>query len=166
MKENWLKKTKKFLKACGIILGVSFAALNIFAKIKKSKINKDEDLQKDCYEDAGKPVLNSKKTFYEAYMKRCIDIVLSSLGLIILLPVFLVLSLAVFLDDPGPILFKQKRVGLNKTYFKLYKFRSMKMSTPHDMPTHMLADPEQYITRVGKILRKLSLDELHNFLIF
>lgn len=63
-------------------------------------------------------------------------------------------------DDPGPIFFAQKRVGKNKRYFKLHKFRSMKMSTPHDVPTHMLENPEQYITKVGKFLRKSSLDEL------
>ena len=69
-------------------------------------------------------------------------------------------SLAIVIDDPGPVLFTQKRVGKDKEYFKLHKFRSMKMSTPHDVPTHMLENPDQYITRVGKVLRKLSLDEL------
>lgn len=101
---------------------------------------------------------------YKAFGKRMIDIVLSACGLIVLSPVFLILAIAVVIDDPGPVFFAQKRVGRKKdgqiTYFKLYKFRSMKMSTPHDTPTHLLENPEQYITRVGKILRKTSLDEL------
>lgn len=101
---------------------------------------------------------------YKAFGKRMIDIVLSACGLIVLSPVFLILVIAIVIDDPGPIFFVQKRVGRKKggqiTYFKLYKFRSMKMSTPHDTPTHLLKNPEQYITRVGKVLRKTSLDEL------
>ena len=98
--------------------------------------------------------------FYNRFAKRAIDFTLSLIGLIVLSPVFLILCLLVFLDDPGPVLFTQKRVGVNKTYFKLHKFRSMKMCTPHDTPTHLLDNPEQYITRIGKILRKFSLDEL------
>ena len=101
---------------------------------------------------------------YKAFGKRMIDIVLSACGLIVLSPVFLILAIAIVIDDPGPIFFAQKRVGRKKggqiTYFKLYKFRSMKMSTPHDTPTHLLENPEKYITRVGKVLRKTSLDEL------
>lgn len=101
---------------------------------------------------------------YKAFGKRMMDIVLSACGLIVLSPVFLILAIAVVIDDPGPVFFAQKRVGRKKdgqiTYFKLYKFRSMKMSTPHDTPTHLLENPEQYITRVGKVLRKTSLDEL------
>ncbi|MBQ5851950.1 MAG: sugar transferase, partial [Lachnospiraceae bacterium] len=154
---------KGIIKACAIVFCALVTALNIFAKIKKNKLAKDKDLQKDCYDGAGKPVLDSDVTFYESHLKRAIDVVLSSIGLVVLSPVFLIITIAIFVDDPGPILFEQKRVGINKTYFKLYKFRSMKMSTPHDMPTHMLADPDQYITRIGKILRKLSLDELPQF---
>ncbi len=101
-----------------------------------------------------------KRSFYDRVWKRIVDIILSFLGLIVLSPVFLLISVAVFVDDPGPILFAQKRIGIKKKYFKLHKFRTMKMNTPHDVPTHMLSNPEQYITRVGKILRKLSLDEL------
>lgn len=101
---------------------------------------------------------------YKAFGKRMMDIVLSACGLIVLSPVFLILVIAIVIDDPGPVFFAQKRVGRKKggqiTYFKLYKFRSMKMSTPHDTPTHLLENPEQYITRVGKVLRKTSLDEL------
>ena len=86
--------------------------------------------------------------------------VLSFIGLIVLSPVYLALSLWIVIDDPGPILFTQKRIGKNKQYFKLHKFRSMKMSTPHDKPTHMLEDPDQYITKAGKFIRAHSLDEL------
>ena len=101
-----------------------------------------------------------KPTFYEAVTKRAIDIVLSFFGLVLLSPVFLFLSLWIVIDDPGPVLFTQKRTGKNKQYFKLHKFRSMKMSTPHDKPTHMLENPQQYITRAGKFIRSHSLDEL------
>ena len=98
--------------------------------------------------------------FYEKYIKRGLDVILSFGGLVVLSPVFLVIFIAIKIDDPGPVLFTQKRVGKNKEFFKLHKFRSMKMSTPHDKPTHMLENPEQYITRVGKFLRSHSLDEL------
>lgn len=99
-------------------------------------------------------------SFYEKIIKRCLDIVLSFLGMLILSPVFLALSIWVFIDDPGPILFTQKRLGRDKQYFKLHKFRSMKMSTPHDKPTHMLENPQQYITSAGRFMRAHSLDEL------
>lgn len=101
-----------------------------------------------------------KAGFYEKYIKRGIDIVLSFGGLVVLSPVLAVIAIAIKIDDPGPVLFTQKRMGQNKKYFKLHKFRSMKMCTPHDKPTHMLENPEQYITRVGKFLRAHSLDEL------
>ena len=101
-----------------------------------------------------------KAGVYEKYIKRMLDIILSFGGLVVLSPVFLILAIAIYIDDPGPILFTQKRLGKNKQYFKLHKFRSMKMSTPHDKPTHMLENPEQYITKVGKFLRAHSLDEL------
>jgi O-antigen biosynthesis protein WbqP len=81
-------------------------------------------------------------------------------GIIIFFPLFLLLAFAIYMDDPGPIFFKQKRVGKNKKLFNILKFRSMKMSTPKDVPTHLLENPEQYITRVGRFLRKTSLDEL------
>lgn len=98
--------------------------------------------------------------FYEKIIKRSFDLVLSFLGLVLLSPVFLLLSLWIVVDDPGPILFTQKRIGRDKQYFKLHKFRSMKMSTPHNVPTHMLENPEQYITRAGRFIRAHSLDEL------
>lgn len=97
---------------------------------------------------------------YKKYVKRGIDIILSLGGLIVLSPVFLLLCIAIKIDSRGPILFKQKRVGIHKKYFNILKFRTMRTDTPKDMPTHLLADPEQYITRVGKFMRKTSLDEL------
>lgn len=101
-----------------------------------------------------------RPSFYERCVKRCIDIILSGFGFIILSPVFLVISCLVWIDDPGPVLFTQKRVGKDKRFFKLHKFRSMKMSTPANTPTHMLSNPDAYITRVGRVLRRTSLDEL------
>ena len=96
---------------------------------------------------------------YKHFFKRLFDFILSLIGAVVLLPVFLILAIVVWIDDPGPIIFKQQRVGKNKKLFWLYKFRSMKVKTP-DLPTHLLSDPEQYITCVRKILRKTSLDEL------
>lgn len=97
---------------------------------------------------------------YDSKVKPFLDRLLSFAGLIMLFPVFGMISLAVYIDDPGPIFFTQKRVGKGKHFFYLHKFRTMKMSTPHDVPTHQLKDPDQYITRVGRFLRKTSLDEL------
>lgn len=93
-------------------------------------------------------------------IKRLIDIVLSLVGLIVLSPIFLILILGIKLDSKGPVLFKQKRVGINKTHFSILKFRTMRIDTPKDTPTHLLDDPGQYITKMGKFLRKTSLDEL------
>ena len=100
-----------------------------------------------------------KASFYEATVKRCLDIILSFFGIIILSPLFAILSLWIVIDDPGPVLFTQKRIGRDKQYFKLHKFRSMKLSTPHNVPTHMLENPEQYITKLGRFIRTHSLDE-------
>lgn len=97
---------------------------------------------------------------YEKYIKRVIDIILSLLGLVIASWLYLLIIIAIVIDDPGPVFFTQKRIGKGKSYFQLVKFRSMKMSTPHDIPTHLLSDPDQYITRVGRFLRKTSLDEI------
>ncbi len=97
---------------------------------------------------------------YNKYIKRMIDFILSLMGLIILSPVFIILCIWIKMDSRGPILFKQKRYGKDKSYFNIYKFRTMRTDTPSDMPTHMLKDPEQYITKCGKFLRKTSLDEL------
>lgn len=97
---------------------------------------------------------------YRRYIKRFLAIILSALGIIFLSWLLLILCIAIKLDSPGPILFKQKRVGINKTHFNILKFRTMRIDTPKDMPTHLLENPDQYITRVGKFLRKTSLDEL------
>lgn len=97
---------------------------------------------------------------YRTFFKRFFDIVLSLLAIVLLSWLFIIISFAIVIDDPGPVLFTQKRVGKNKKLFKILKFRSMKMNTPHDTPTHMLKNPDQYITRVGKFLRKTSLDDL------
>ena len=97
---------------------------------------------------------------YKRFGKRLIDILLSACGIIVLSPVLLILVIAIKLDSPGPVLFKQKRVGLHKTHFNILKFRTMRIDTPRDMPTHMLKKPEQWITKVGGFLRKTSLDEL------
>lgn len=97
---------------------------------------------------------------YTHFFKRLIDIVLSFIGIIVLGIPMLIIAAVIKHEDPGPALFRQKRIGKNKKYFMLLKFRSMKMSTPHDVPTHQLENPEQYLLRCGKTLRKLSLDEL------
>ena len=96
---------------------------------------------------------------YRNYGKRLIDLLLSFIGIIVLIPIFAVIGLIIYIDDPGPVFFKQQRVGKDKKLFWLHKFRSMKVKTP-DLPTHLLDDPEQYITKIGKIIRKLSIDEL------
>lgn len=101
-----------------------------------------------------------KAGFYEKVVKRALDVILSGLGLVVLSPLFLGIVIAIKVDDPGPAFFVQKRVGKNKKYFRLHKFRSMKISTPHDVPTHMLDNPEQYITKVGHFMRRTSIDEL------
>lgn len=101
---------------------------------------------------------------YKNFVKRLIDIVFSGLGIVILIPLWLILALAIKIDDPGPIFFRQKRIAVDKNgrkqFFWILKYRSMKMCTPHDVPTHLLVNSEQYITRIGRILRKTSLDEL------
>lgn len=93
-------------------------------------------------------------------VKRLIDIMVSFIGMILLSPVYIILILAIKLDSRGPVLFKQKRVGIYKTHFNVLKFRTMRIDTPKDTPTHLLKNPDQYITRMGKFLRKTSLDEL------
>lgn len=177
---------KKFTKIIGITAGatgVIFGGLNVIAKVKKNKsvyenvpeekntleghkvifVKDDSDMENAdgvCGHLESVGLSDYKPGIYEKYFKRAIDVVLSFGGLVVLSPVYLGISLAIIIDDPGPVLFTQKRMGQNKKYFKLHKFRSMKMCTPHDVPTHMLDNPEQYITRVGKFLRAHSLDEL------
>ena len=101
---------------------------------------------------------------YNTFFKRLFDVALSGAALLLLWPVIALIALIIKVTDPGPVLFSQKRVGIKKkgeiTYFPIYKFRTMKTSTPKDVPTHLLGNPEQWITGIGKILRKTSLDEL------
>lgn len=97
---------------------------------------------------------------YKKFLKRVIDFVLSLVGIILLSPIFLILAIAIKVTSSGPVLFKQKRVGKNKRHFNILKFRTMRTDTPKDCPTHLLSNPDQYITSVGKFLRKTSLDEL------
>lgn len=178
-KINW----KKIIGILAATMGVMFVITSVVAKKKKgSSQYENESDQKNPLE--GKKVIfvendeeienadgvrghleaigNSdyKPGFYEKYIKRGFDVVLSFGGLVVLSPVLGAIALAIKIDDPGSVLFTQKRMGQNKKYFKLHKFRSMKMRTPHDVPTHQLENPEQYITRVGKFLRSHSLDEL------
>lgn len=176
-------KIKKIIGVSMAAIGAVFVGMSILVKKKKpSSVYEDDRDQKNPFE--GKTVVlvedeNDKEnadgvkghleavgdseynpSFYEKHVKRAIDIVLSFGGLVVLSPVFAAIALAIKIEDPGPVLFTQKRVGQNKRYFKLHKFRSMKMSTPHDVPTHQLENPEQYITKVGRFLRAHSLDEL------
>ena len=97
---------------------------------------------------------------YTRYMKRPLDFILSLAGIIVLSPVLLVIIICIKMSSPGPIFFKQKRVGVHKTHFNILKFRTMRMDTPKDVPTHLLKNPDQYITGIGKFIRKTSLDEL------
>ena len=178
-KGNW----KKIMSILAATIGTTFVITSLVAKkeIGKSQY-KDESNQMNPLE--GKKVVfienddeienadgvrghleaigdsDYKVGFYEKYIKRGFDIVLSFGGLVVLSPILGAIALAIKIDNPGPVLFTQKRMGQNKKYFKLHKFRSMKMCTPHDVPTHQLENPEQYITRVGKFLRSHSLDEL------
>ena len=177
------RKIIQMVKVSALAMGTAFIGLNLLGKRKKnSSTYEDEPQQKNPLErkkvifiadengqENADGVCGYLKTvgeseynpgFYERYIKRGLDIILSFGGLVLLSPVYAAISIAIIIDDPGPVLFTQKRLGQNKKYFKLHKFRSMKMCTPHDVPTHMLDHPEQYITRVGKFLRAHSLDEL------
>lgn len=97
---------------------------------------------------------------YRKWIKRGLGFILSLIGIIVLSPVFLLVVVAIKIESKGPIIFVQKRVGKGKNHFNIYKFRTMKVDTPKEMPTHLLENPDYFITRVGKILRKTSLDEL------
>lgn len=172
-----------FLIALISIFAVVFAVMGLAAIIKKpSSVFKDKPEEQNPMQ--GKMVVfvenetepenadgvrghleavsdsSHKAGIYEAVVKRAFDLILSFCGLVVLSPVFAFLSLWILIDDPGPVLFTQKRIGKDKQYFKLHKFRSMKMNTPHNVPTHMLENPEQYITKSGKFIRAHSLDEL------
>ncbi len=98
--------------------------------------------------------------FYNRVVKRGLDLLLAVIISLLLLPLLVVLVLAIKLDSKGPVLFRQRRMGLDKKEFSILKFRTMRVDTPHDVPTHLLTDPNQYITHMGRFLRKTSLDEL------
>ena len=177
------KKLCKTLKIVAGAAGIAFAGMYLVARKKKSDYTyKNEPAEQNPF--AGKKVVFvqddndeenadgvrghleavsvsvQQQSLYSKYGKRMLDVVLSFGGLVALSPVYAAIALAIKIEDPGPVLFTQKRVGQNKEYFKLHKFRSMKVSTPHDVPTHQLENPEQYITKVGKFIRAHSLDEL------
>lgn len=97
---------------------------------------------------------------YQKYIKRGIDCILSLIGLIILSPILLIIAVIIKMTSPGPVLFRQERMGKDNKHFRIMKFRTMRIDTPKDCPTHMLENPDQYITKIGHILRKTSLDEL------
>lgn len=177
------RKKKKIIGITTVAMGATFVGLTYFAKKQKpDSIFENDPNQKNPLEGKRVIFVEDEKdkenadgikghlveigdslyrpSFYEKYIKRGMDVLLSFGGLVVLSPVMGTIALAIKLEDPGPVLFTQKRLGQNKQYFKLHKFRSMKMSTPHDVPTHMLDNPDQYITKVGKFIRAHSLDEL------
>ncbi|MDO5444356.1 MAG: sugar transferase [Eubacteriales bacterium] len=100
---------------------------------------------------------------YKKFLKRLLDLVLSAVGIIVAAIPMLIIAIIIKCEDPGPVLFTQRRVGNHKKLFTLYKFRSMKMSTPHDVATHLLDNPDQYILKSGRVIRKFSLDEIPQF---
>ena len=177
------KKLCKTLKIVAGAAGVAFVGMRLIAKKKKADYTyKNESTERNPFEgrkvvfvkdendaenadgvrghleDAG--ISCSKESLYGKYGKRALDVALSFGGLVVLSPIYAAIALAIKIEDPGPVLFTQKRLGQDKEYFKLHKFRSMKVSTPHDVPTHQLENPDQYITKVGKFIRAHSLDEL------
>lgn len=130
---------------------------------QRKKLIKDEndpenaDGVKGHLENVGESV---KRISFYLGVKRVVDVLLSFILMVVLSPLMLVLALCIFFDDFGPVIFTQKRVGENKAYFKFHKFRTMKTSTPSEVPTHMLTNPDQYMTRAGKWIQKMNLDEL------
>lgn len=149
-------KLKKYI-AAGIMTACvcAYAVLDAFAKRRG-----EEGVIDDHNGYMKKETKPDSRSAYETCVKPLLDKVLSFAGLILLGPVYGVIGLAVYMDDPGPVIFRQKRVGKDGHYFYLHKFRTMSVKAPHDVPTHLLENPEEYITRIGKILRKTSLDEL------
>lgn len=169
------------IKITAILFSFIFLLLSIIAKKKKPASVYDNDFeQKNPLEGAKVTFVHNeneaenadgvrghlekngessiKSGIYDNYIKRVLDILLSFGGLIVLSPIMGLIALAIQIEDPGPVLFIQKRVGKNKQFFKLHKFRSMRIDTPHDVPTHQLENPDQYITKVGKFIRSHSFD--------
>ena len=176
---NW----KKAIGFSIAVLGAAFVGMNVIAKKQKPKSEyadrpEEQNPMKGkkvvFVEDENDPINADgknghleavgesyhKPTFYEKYVKRGLDMVLSFGGMVVLSPLYAIAAIAIKCDDPGPALFKQKRVAQSKGYFELMKFRSMKLNTPKNVPTHMLDNPEQYLLKSGKLFRKLSIDEL------
>ncbi len=177
------KKLLKALAVTGVAIGTTFVIMKKIAekqypksvyadqpeeqnKMKGKKVvlveDENDSLNADGIRGHLEAVGETKyfPTVYDKYIKRGFDIILSFGGLVILSPVFALISLAIKAEDSGSVFFTQKRVGKGKEYFLLHKFKSMKSCTPHDVPTHMLDNPDQYITKIGRFIRKYSLDEL------
>lgn len=150
MKSGWKKI---------IITGIGIISAYIVMKVIAKFCSEGEDIDtNNLHIERYTPYI--KVGIYEGKIKPVIDQILSFCGLIVLSPIYVIISLAIILDDPGPVFFTQKRFGKDKHFIQIHKFRSMAVSTPHDIPTHQLTNPEQYITKVGRILRRTSLDEL------
>ena len=101
-----------------------------------------------------------RRNVYRFFVKRLLDILLSTIGIVVLFPVYILLAVAIKIDSPGPVFFKQTRIGIHKSHFVIIKFRTMKITAPKETPTHLLENPESYVTNIGKFMRKTSLDEL------
>lgn len=156
------KMTRNFF-IVGMSLAAVYGMMKAVARKRAESADIDDDnlYLKDGSSDTEKNISTDRAVgTYEGRIKPVLDQILSFAGLVILSPLFGLISVAVYLDDPGPILFTQKRVGKDKRFFCCHKFRSMRMDTPHDVPTHRLENPDTYITRVGRVLRCTSLDEL------
>jgi len=156
----------KNLIGAGIVLSGIYAVMQHVAKEYTELENIDDDnpyVQKNkagAGLKSGEVSAETEEGFYARHVKPVLDRILSFGGLVVLFPLYGAISLAIYIDDPGPVFFTQKRIGKDKHYIQIHKFRSMKMDTPHDVPTHQLSKPDQYITRVGRVLRRTSLDEL------
>ncbi len=183
MDKKTAKKLKTAAATAGILFGGALIALNYIAKKSYPKsVYADQPEERSPFEgkkvvfveDENEPVNADGKsghleavgasehtpTFYEKYVKRGLDIMLSTCGMIVLAPVYAISAIAIKIEDPGPVLFYQKREGAFHSRFRLEKFRSMRLDTPQNVPTHQLASPEKYLLRSGKLLRKTSADEL------
>ncbi|MBR1764105.1 MAG: sugar transferase [Ruminococcus sp.] len=174
-------KIKKAAICSGAVLGATFTIMSIIAskQRKKDKYKNDTNEQNPMYKKKVKFVENEKEpenadgmrghleaigesnytpTIYDKYIKRTLDVILSFGGMVVLAPVYAVTAIAIKIDDPGPVFFKQKRIAQGNGYFDVIKLRSMSVNTPSDVPTHMLKNGG--VTRVGAIIRKTSIDEL------
>lgn len=147
-------KTKVVLLVIAVISIIVYIICKFLNQIEEK--NLDYLIEKDSRRNI------KDKTIYERYIKRVLDICLSFFGLIIFLPVILLSAITIFIEDPGKVVFSQKRVGINKSYFIIHKLRTMKQDVP-DIPTHLLNNPEQYLLKTGKFYRKTSVDEFFQF---